>query len=221
MRSLSARCSSSVQTLWWQFLPPSHRDARAAAFERFLRRQLDAAATPGLKSSWFRAIRAVGTTPETVAWLRALWQRKRRSPGCRWSRPTRRRWRMALALRDVADATALLDIQAARISNADRRARFTFLRGAVSTDVAERERWFDALASVEGRRHETWVAEGLGYLHHPLRADASAPLVPKALEMLAEVNRTGDLFFDSAWLGATLSGHSSPAVAVRVQAVSR
>jgi len=35
--------------------------------------------------------------------------------------------------------------------------------------------------------------------------------------MLAEVNRTGDLFFDSAWLSSTLRGHSSPAVAARVQ----
>ena len=206
-----------VQTLWWRFLPPSHRDARAVAFERFLRRQLDAAATPGLKSSWFRAIRAVGTTPETASWLRALWQREATIPGLPLVEADETALAHALALRDVADATALLDIQAARISNADRRARFMFLRGAVSTDVAERERWFDALASVEGRRHETWVAEGLGYLHHPLRADASAPLVPKALEMLAEVNRTGDLFFDSAWLSSTLRGHSSPAVAARVQ----
>ena len=112
---------------------------------------------------------------------------------------------------------ALLDAQAARITNADRQALFAFLRGAVSADRAERERWFQALADADGRRHETWVAEGLGYLHHPLRAAASAALVLPALEMLPEVNRTGDIFFDSAWLNATLRGHSSPDVAARVR----
>jgi aminopeptidase N len=163
----------------------------------------------------------VATTPESVAWLRALWRRDAAIPGLPLVEADETALAHALALRDVVDASAVLDTQAARITNADRKARFAFLRGALSSDVAERERWFRALERPEGRRRETWVAEGLGLLHHPLRARGFRAAGAKGLEMLAEVHRTGDLFFDSAWLSATLSGHSSPAVAARVRQFPR
>ena len=73
------------------------------------------------------------------------------------------------------------------------------------------------LADQANRRHEVWVAEGLRWLNHPLRAASSAPLVAPALAMVLTVNRTGNLFFDTAWLAAVLNGHSSPAVAEAVQ----
>ena len=123
----------------------------------------------------------------------------------------------ALALRDVPDAQALLDAQRARIGNPDRRVRFEFVRPAASPEATERERWFHALAPVAARQHEVWVGEGLSLLHHPLRAAASAGLVKKALDMLPDVNGTGNLFFDSAWLAGTLNGHASAAVAATVQ----
>ncbi|MBW6493787.1 MAG: hypothetical protein K0B16_04400 [Burkholderiaceae bacterium] len=73
------------------------------------------------------------------------------------------------------------------------------------------------LSEPANRRHEVWVAEGLRWLHHPLRGASSAPLVAPALAMVLTVNRSGNLFFDTAWLGAVLGGHSSPAIAQVVQ----
>jgi len=67
------------------------------------------------------------------------------------------------------------------------------------------------------RRREPWVLEGLGYLHHPLRAEVSAHYVKPSLEMLREIQRTGDIFFPKRWMDATLSGHVSPAVAQTVK----
>ena len=105
----------------------------------------------------------------------------------------------------------------ARITDPDRRARFEFVRPALASDALVRERWFGQLADQANRRHEVWVAEGLRRLNHPLRAASSAPLVAPALAMVLTVNRTGNLFFDTAWLAAVLNGHSSPAVAEAVQ----
>ena len=53
-------------------------------------------------------------------------------------------------------------------------------------------------------------------LNHPLRADHAAALMPKALDMLLEVHRTGALFFDANWMRDILRGHSSPRVAATV-----
>ena len=68
------------------------------------------------------------------------------------------------------------------------------------------------------RRREAWVLEGIGYLHHPLRAASAEKHVRTSLDMLLEIQKTGDIFFPKRWMDATLSGHKSPAVAADVAA---
>ena len=88
---------------------------------------------------------------------------------------------------------------------------------ALSADVAERDRWFASLKDAANRRREPWVLEGLNYLHHPLRADGSRKHVQASLDMLWEIQKTGDIFFPKRWLDATMGGHSSKAVADTVR----
>ena len=92
---------------------------------------------------------------------------------------------------------------------------------ALSSDAAERDRFFASLADVSNRRHEPWVLEGLRALHHPLRAESSEKYVAPSLAMLQEIQRTGDIFFPKRWMDGTLSGHSSPAVADTVRTFVR
>ena len=70
-----------LNIVWWRFLTPAQRAERAPDLEALLRGRLDAATDPGLKSTWFGALRNVAITPTTVAWLRALWQREATIPG--------------------------------------------------------------------------------------------------------------------------------------------
>jgi aminopeptidase N len=88
---------------------------------------------------------------------------------------------------------------------------------ALSADPKERDAWFRSLADVKNRRREPWVLEGLTYLHHPLRARASTGYVAPSLDMLWEIQKTGDIFFPKRWLDATLGGHNSPEVATMVR----
>ncbi len=205
-----------LNIVWWRFLTPAQRAERASDLETLLRGRLDAATEPGLKSTWFAALRNVATTPETVAWLRALWQREATIAGLPLVEADETALAYALAVRSVEGEQRLLDAQRDRISNPDRKARFEFVRGAASADAGERERWFRALEDPAARRHETWVLEGLRALNHPLRADHAAALMPKALDMLLEVHKTGALFFDANWMRDILHGHSSPQVAATV-----
>ena len=61
------------------------------------------------------------------------------------------------------------------------------------------------------------MLEGLTYLHHPLRARASSGYVATSLDMLLEIQKTGDIFFPKRWLDATLGGYNSSEVAAAVQ----
>ena len=63
------------------------------------------------------------------------------------------------------------------------------------------------------RTREPWVIDGLRWLHHPLRATQSRQYIAPGLELLDEVQRTGDIFLPKRWLDATLGGHRSAAAA--------
>jgi aminopeptidase N len=80
-----------------------------------------------------------------------------------------------------------------------------------------REAFFRSLADPSNREREPWVLEGLAHLHHPLRAEASLEMIRPALDMVEEIQRTGDIFFPGRWLGATLGGHSEVEAAEAVR----
>jgi aminopeptidase N len=80
-----------------------------------------------------------------------------------------------------------------------------------------RERAFARFHDVENRRREPWVVESLAYLNHPLREAHARRFVRPSLELLPEIQRTGDIFFPTRWTEAVLGGHRSPQVAASVR----
>ena len=140
-----------------------------------------------------------------------------RSPGLTLAEPDYIDLAEELAVREVHGWSDILNAQLDRIENPDRKARFQFVMPSLSADPAERERWFESLRDVANRRREPWVLDGLNHLHHPLRAAASAKYVGPSLQMLWEIQKTGDIFFPKRWMDATLGGHQSPAVAKTVR----
>jgi len=178
------RVLGSLGNAWWRFLTPEARAARAAAVEQALSDGLARAETASQKSAWFSALRTVATTPATVEWLRGVWAKTETVPGLPLAEADYTTLALELAVREVRDWSGLLATEHARIENPDRKARFAFVMPALSADPAARARWFDSLRDVEQRRREPWVLEGLGYLHHPLRAAASAPFIEPSLDLL-------------------------------------
>ena len=79
---------------------------------------------------------------------------------------------------------------------------------ALSADPAVREQAFARLALVENRRREPWVLESLQYLNHPLREAHARRFVRPALDLLREIQQTGDIFFPTRWMESTLGGHT-------------
>jgi aminopeptidase N len=124
----------------------------------------------------------------------------------------------ALALRNVAGTEAILKEQHSRIANPDRKARFAFVVPALSTNPATRDAFFASLARVENRAHEPWVVDALRFLNHPLRRTHAERYINPSLELLQQIQQTGDIFFPTRWTAAVLSGHNSPAAAESVTA---
>ncbi|MBE0675443.1 MAG: aminopeptidase, partial [Bacteroidales bacterium] len=116
---------------------------------------------------------------------------------------------LVLSLKGHSDSEDILMRQLSEIENPDRRKKFEFLIPSVSADQEVRDSFFEKLKDPLNREREPWVIEGLGYLHHPIRASASVKYIRESLEMLEEVKQTGDIFFPANWVGTILSGHNS------------
>ena len=211
------RMLSYTQQAYWRFIPAPDRGAIGPRLERVLRQGLDAAETSSVKSAWFSALRDTAQTPDTLHWLERVWRKTEAIPGLTLAEPDFIALAMELAVRAGASWKEILDLQMERTTNPDRKERLAFVRPALSPDPAVRDAFFESLRSAEHRRREPWVLEGISYLHHPLRAQASAKYIPRSLAMLREIQRTGDIFFPKRWMDATLSGHGSASAAQMVR----
>ena len=213
-----SRILAYTRGAYWQFTDPAARAKLAPRLELVLRLGLDGARTQTLKSVWFNAIRDTAQTPATMAWLARVWDETEKVPGLTLAETDFIRLAEEIAVRGGPDASSIVDRQIARTSNPDRKAQLVFVRLALSPNAAEREAWFASLAEAANRRREPWVLEGLRYVHHPLRANASETLVEPSLVMLREIQRTGDIFFPKRWMDATLGNYQTRTAAATVRA---
>jgi aminopeptidase N len=209
---------SSLVRAYWTFTPDADRRTSGPVIERLLREQLAGAASPGLKAAYFVALRGIGQTPEMLAWLTRVWRCEETIAGLTLAEPDFVFLAQALALRDVAYSSQMIEQQIARTMDPDRRARLRFVMPALSADAVERDRFFTSLTLAANRRHEAWVVDGLRCLHHPLRQAASVDYIGPSLHLLQEIQETGDIFFPARWMDATLGGRNSPEAAAIVRA---
>jgi aminopeptidase N len=194
---------------FWRNLSAAERSRRAPALEAMLRAGITRSATSSAKSAWFSAFRDIATTPAGVAWLERVWRRSETVPGLTLAETDEIAMALELAVREVPAWNEILQTQLDRTQNPDRKARFAFVMPALSADPLVRERAFDRLKQLENRRREPWVLESLTYLNHPLRETHARRFVGPSLDLLREIQRTGDIFFPTRWTEAALGGHKS------------
>ena len=108
--------------------------------------------------------------------------------------------------------------QRERITNPDRLRQFDFIVQAVTPDTLQMDAFFQSLLKAENRRIEPWAASALAYLNHPLRQPYSVKYIRPGLEVLQEVQRTGDIFFPKNWVSALLGNYKSKEAYQELQA---
>jgi aminopeptidase N len=211
------RVLSYVVRAFWRHLAPAERAARQAALEATLGDGIARADTQSRKAAWFNAYRDTVLSTDGLAWLERVWRRDERVPGLTLAEPDEITIALELAVRAVPGWEAILTAQHDRIQNPDRKARFAFVMPALSADPAAREASFARFRDVANRRREPWVLEAVQYLNHPLREAHARRFVRPALDLLREIQQTGDIFFPARWMDATLWGHRSAEAATTVR----
>ena len=212
-----SRILGYLTTAYWRYLLPERRAQLAPEIESLLWRGTTAAGTRSLAAAWFAAYRNVALSAEAVARLERIWRQEEEVPGVPLAERDFTALAQGLAVRSVPAGAEILVEQLDRIDNPDRRAAFEFVMPALSPDQEVRDAFFDSLRDPVNRAREPWVLRALGLLHHPLRARDSEVYIRPSLDLLEEIQRTGDIFFPLSWLQTALDGHQTAAAAATVE----
>ena len=150
---LTARILGYLDDTYWRYSTAGARARLAPRVEELLWQRLASAPTASRKAAYFSALRSLALTPASVARLRAIWAQTDSVPGLKLSEDDYTALANSLVLRGAGHPDSILDTQAARIKNPDRRARFAFVRPTLSTDAKVRDAWFEALRQRAAKWH--------------------------------------------------------------------
>lgn len=203
------RALSHLETLYWNLLSEDKRNEHGPQLENILWEQIHQQEESSRKRLFFNTFKEIAITDEQVDKLHDIWSGELEIAGLNLSETDYISLAGNLAVKRADQAEQILSAQLEKIEDGDRKRRFEFIMPALSPDQNERDAFFESLKEVENRQTESWVLSALGYLHHPLRTDESEKYLYPSLELLQEIQVTGDIFFPSRWLDATFSNHSS------------
>lgn len=199
---------NSLLVVFWQFTPNSEREEISSRIENTLWRLAQSSLPLAQRRAIFSTLASIFITNESFSKLYNAWVDEKIFD-IQLSEQERTNLAYELMIRkpELYHTIALAEVE--RISNPDRIAQFDFILGAISPNPSHRISFFESLKKPANRKPEPWVSSALYWLHHPLRSDFSLRFIEPSLDMLPEIQQTGDIFFPKAWLDATLWGHSS------------
>lgn len=200
---------SHMRNIYWDHLSGEQRNEMAAELEGLLWNEMKEAEDGSRKKIWFNSYESVAMSNEALENLHSIWKEETEVEGLNLSENDFTGLAGTLAIKMPERADDITEEQVSRISNPDRKRRFEFIRPALSPDESVRDTFFESLKDEENRATESWVLSALGYLHHPMRTESSVKYILPSLELLQEIQQTGDIFFPSRWVGSTLGNHHS------------
>lgn len=206
-----------VATLYWEFITPASRNACAEILEQLLWTAMQQQPAANNKKVLFSAYQNIYQSQSAAKRIYEVWKDQLPPDGVKLTEEDYTGMALGITLRSDT-LTPVLKQQEERIKNADRKKRLEFLMPALSPDVSERDAFFNTLKERKNRAKESWVLSALGYLHHPLRQSTALRYVPESLNLLEEVQATGDIFFPQSFINATLGSYQSAEVAGMVNA---
>ena len=198
-----------IETAFWKFLTSDEKQETGTNLEQVLWNELKKAKFEKTQLSYFKTYSKIALSSEAIENLLQVFHQEKNLHKLHLSNRDYTDLAFELSLRDIDNAKEILDIQYQRIDNKERKARFDFIRPALSSDEKTRDQFFQSLMDEKNREKEPWVVSAVYYLNHPLRSRSAIKYISPSLSVLEELQVTGDIFFPAEWLNATFAGHAS------------
>ncbi|OPC32627.1 M1 family metallopeptidase [Elizabethkingia miricola] len=198
-----------ISGIYWGFLSESTRNKESEGLENIVWNALQKQTAVNNKKNLFDCYQGIFQSKKAYDNLYTIWKTQTAPQGITLNDEDFTSLALALSLRNNNN-NDLLQEQLTRIKNPDRINRFKIIMKAASSDKKIRDEFFNSLAEKQNRSNESAVGAALGYLHHPLRQQFSVNYLPKTLDLLQEIQKTGDIFFPDNWLRSTFSSYQNP-----------
>ncbi len=198
-----------LQSLFWKFVIAEKRNELAPSIEQMLWENMISRENIANKKTLFRAWQSICTTDQSVALLADILSGKKSIDKITLSENDKIGILSQLYIKDHSDAEALSKQVTESLKSKHNKEKLAFILPSLSQNAADRDAFFISLSKLENRRIESWVQSSLRNLHHPLRAEHAVNYLQSTLNLLEEIQLTGDIFFPIGWLGSSYSGHGS------------
>lgn len=185
----------------------------AAMFEARLFDLADNHQSKQAKTLVLKKLLSSARSPQSIGRLYDLWK-KGESPLLGKDDFSDMALQLAVALPQNADS--IIAVQRARIGTGDRLRRFDFVSRAAVSDTVVLDSLFESLYDPANRLVEPWTLSLLSLLNHPSRHDRSISYIIPALELLPQIQATGDIFFPANWSASLLGSYRSKEAAALV-----
>ncbi len=196
--------------LFWGFLSPEEWEIVQPDMEQVLWKELtEGKHTSNFKKNIFNLWKGMAYSKKGKERLYRVWNKDMTIADLRLNQDDFTNMAMGLALFGHEVSDVILETAKEALTNQDKIKRFEFLRPALSSDVLVRNQFFESFRDTKNREKESWVLTACGYMHHPLRQQESITMVPLALDLLEDIQKTGDIFFPKRWLSTTVGQYQS------------
>lgn len=207
----------TLERLYWRFLNSQQREQYSVQVENIMEKAYLNATTGGEQTAFFRTYYKTALSDEVLVKLRAIWEQQQITPDLPLTESESIDLMAELALRTPKESSYLINTQMKRTENKDRRERLGFICGSLLYNHSARDAFFDGFKHPENRGTEPWVVAAAAYLNHPLHYPYSEDYLQRSLELMQEIQATGDIFFPRQFITAVLSGHQSAKAAKIVE----
>lgn len=201
--------SGRISSVYWTFFTEKQRVKHQEMLEKKVLKLVEANIPANMKKTLFGLYRSIAISENGKETLYAIWSKKKSIKNLYLNENDYEGIASQLAIYQHPKANQILEQQQTRISNPDRLERFKWLLPSLSEDESIRDNFMIELLKKENREKESWVQSALSNIHHPLRQKTAKKHIKACLEILEEIQLTGDIFFPKGWLSSSVGRYSS------------
>ncbi|MEG2099945.1 MAG: M1 family aminopeptidase [Flavobacterium sp.] len=201
--------SNNLNTIYWRLFTEKQQNKVQKQLETVLNERLQANLSANIKKTLFGLFSSIAYSDSAKAKLYQIWNKEVVIPGLKLNEDDFTNMAMNLAIFKHEKADEILEKTRTTITNPDKKKRFEFLLPSLSKEESVRNAFVESLKDDSNREKESWVSVGLANIHHPLRQESAQKYIRFSLDLVDEIQRTGDIFFPKDWLDNTVGRYSS------------
>jgi aminopeptidase N len=201
--------TNQTSAVFWKYLTQKQQNRAQKQLEEVVFDRLKTNLPSNIKKTLFNLFSSIAYSDSGKVKIYAIWSKETVISGLKLNEDDYTNMAMNLAIFKHEKADEILNKTKTSISNPDKQKRFEFLLPSLSKDEGVRDAFVQSLKDDANREKEAWVSVGLANINHPLRQESAQRYIRFSLDLVDEIQRTGDIFFPKDWLNNTIGKYSS------------